>query len=193
MAINGEFKNESRWISRAEFYKLKDVDPYVALCFSFGNDVRSYAYSPNNERIKEIYHKLCFSKTTLEVRSNLRMLLKQINKDDYSLNMQNIERLERLQRLAGLKVETINKSYESVEIPTNSVVYCDIPYKGTNKYRIDFNYDKFYDWCRNSDQTIYISEYQMPSDFEVVAQWNKTCALSQTNHTKTVEKLFKIN
>ena len=38
MAINGEFNNENRWISREEFYQLKDTDPYVAICFSFGNN-----------------------------------------------------------------------------------------------------------------------------------------------------------
>ncbi len=38
MAVNGEFKNENRWISREDFFKLKDTDPYVAICFSFGNN-----------------------------------------------------------------------------------------------------------------------------------------------------------
>ena len=34
MAIHGKFKNETRWISHEEFDKLKNVDPYVAFCFS---------------------------------------------------------------------------------------------------------------------------------------------------------------
>lgn len=37
MALNGEFENEKRWISRDEFFRLRDTDPYVAICFSFGN------------------------------------------------------------------------------------------------------------------------------------------------------------
>ncbi len=44
MAVNGEFKNESRWISREDFFKLKDVEPYVAICYSFGNDCKTYCY-----------------------------------------------------------------------------------------------------------------------------------------------------
>ena len=44
MALNGEFESETRWISREDFERLKDTDPYVAICFSFGNDLKNYAY-----------------------------------------------------------------------------------------------------------------------------------------------------
>ena len=56
MAINGEFKNEKRWISHEEFMRLRDTDPYVAICFSFSNDLRSYAYSKDVEPFKEALH-----------------------------------------------------------------------------------------------------------------------------------------
>ena len=45
-------------------------------------------------------------------------------------------------------------SYEEVELPSadRTTIYCDIPYKGTKQYTTskDFNYNKFYDWCRKS-------------------------------------------
>lgn len=41
-AIAGEYKNETRWISRDDFKNLKDVDGYVKLCWSFGNNGQSY-------------------------------------------------------------------------------------------------------------------------------------------------------
>ena len=53
MAIHGKFKNETRWISHEEFDKLKNVDPYVAFCFSFGNDLKSYAYGEQIEPYKK--------------------------------------------------------------------------------------------------------------------------------------------
>lgn len=56
MAINGEFKNESRWISHGDFNRLKDTDPYVACCFSFGNDFQSYAYGKDVEPYKKALH-----------------------------------------------------------------------------------------------------------------------------------------
>ena len=48
-AVNGEYANEKRWISREDFYLLKDTDPYVRICWSFGNNGKSYMYSQDVE------------------------------------------------------------------------------------------------------------------------------------------------
>jgi len=56
MAINGEFKDENRWISREDFERLKDTDPYVAICFSFGNNLKGYAYDKECEKFKKAVH-----------------------------------------------------------------------------------------------------------------------------------------
>lgn len=78
-----------------------------------------------------------------------------------------------------------------MKIQNNSVVYCDIPYRGTSGYKnSNFDYEKFYKWALNQDNLVFVSEYSMPEEFHVVAEWEKTCALSSTNNTKTVEKLF---
>ena len=55
-AINGKFKNETRWISREDFFRLKDDDGYVAFCWSFGNDGSSYLYSKEKEPYKKALH-----------------------------------------------------------------------------------------------------------------------------------------
>ena len=60
MALNGEFENEKRWISREEFFRLRDTDPYVAICFSFGNNLSDYMYSKDIEPVKEAYHYALF-------------------------------------------------------------------------------------------------------------------------------------
>ena len=44
-AIRGEYRNETRWISREDFERLKNSDPYVRLCWSFGNNQNNYLYS----------------------------------------------------------------------------------------------------------------------------------------------------
>ena len=56
MAVNGEFKNERRWISREYFHAHKGDDPYVAICWSFGNNLRDYLYSKELEPIKKAVH-----------------------------------------------------------------------------------------------------------------------------------------
>lgn len=60
MALNGEFEKEKRWISREEFFRLRDTDPYAAICFSFGNDLSTYMYGKEIEPVKEAYHYALF-------------------------------------------------------------------------------------------------------------------------------------
>ena len=56
MAVNGEFKSERRWISREYFNAHKSDDPYVAICWSFGNNLRDYLYSKELEPLKKAVH-----------------------------------------------------------------------------------------------------------------------------------------
>ena len=56
MAVYGFFKKDRRWISREEFFRLKDTDPYVAFCFSFSNNLTDYAYSREIEPWKKALH-----------------------------------------------------------------------------------------------------------------------------------------
>lgn len=64
-AVNGRYTPESRseWISREDFFRLKDVDAYVRLCWSFGNGGESYLYSQEIEPFKKRLHALIFGQT----------------------------------------------------------------------------------------------------------------------------------
>ena len=61
-AIRGGFRNEDRWISREEFRRLYLSDPYVAICFSFGNNLHEYCYARNLEPYKRALHYAIFWK-----------------------------------------------------------------------------------------------------------------------------------
>ena len=63
-AIRGGFRNEDRWISRDDFQKLYKTDPYVAICFSFGNNLRWYCYARELEPYKRALHYAIFWKDT---------------------------------------------------------------------------------------------------------------------------------
>lgn len=54
--IDGKYALETRWVSREDFYKLKDTDPYISCCWSFGNNQRDYLYSKAIEPYKKACH-----------------------------------------------------------------------------------------------------------------------------------------
>ena len=60
-------------------------------------------------------------------------------------SLESLERLKSLQSLESLQslqnIEMYKSDYRDVKIRPDSVVYCDIPYKGTDKYFNDFNVD----------------------------------------------------
>lgn len=59
-ALNGKYNDESRWISHEDFFRLKDTDPYVAVVWSFGNNLRDYLYSREIEPLKKAIHYAMF-------------------------------------------------------------------------------------------------------------------------------------
>lgn len=86
-------------------------------------------------------------------------------------------------------------SYDDLEIPPNSIIYCDPPYLGTTGYATgSFDHDKFWQWCRDKvseGHRVYVSEYTAPDDW--VSVWEKTVNNTLTKDTgskKGVEKLF---
>ena len=107
--------------------------------------------------------------------------------------------IKKLKNLNG--VVFTNKNYNEVNIPSGSLVYCDISYKGTKPYCKSevgvFNHDEFYQWVRDNSNTydIYISEYKknVPSDFEIVweIESRKLIRNAKNEAVSTVEVLIK--
>lgn len=104
--------------------------------------------------------------------------------------------------LVSKDISFYNLSYDEAPFEDNCVIYCDIPYKNTTKYKSNFNHDKFYEWCRKvkkendelgNNVIIYVSEYGMPEDFECVWQKEIKMTLDKNSNSKSaVEKLFKL-
>ena len=94
-------------------------------------------------------------------------------------------------------VQFVCDSYENLDFE-NCLIYCDPQYQGTTGYKTgSFDHDKFYDWCREQAKknVVFVSEYEMPDDFECVWQGEvKTNFASQRSKAthKAVEKLFRV-
>lgn len=68
-AINGEFRDEKRWISRDDFFALKDSDPYVRYIWSFGNKGTNYLYSKEIEPYKKAFWEFAVFKNPEPLRA----------------------------------------------------------------------------------------------------------------------------
>lgn len=212
-AVNGKYKDETRWISREDFYKLKAADPYIKLCWSFGNNSKDYLYSREIEPwkkalhyarvyndnslflnfgidtdgsgkdIKEHYYEYIAKYSAwqdgLKKGSAIKIASLGLESLQRLQSLQSLERLqslESLQRLDGLlRFEMFSLDYTAVPIRGNSVIYCDIPYRNTSKYSMDFSHESFFEWARQMalrGYRLYISEYSAPPDF--IPVWQKS-------------------
>jgi len=91
----------------------------------------------------------------------------------------------------------LSGSYEKIEIPPKSIIYCDPPYAGTTKYKDNFNHYNFWKWCRDmafKQHKVFISEYTAPPDFTCL--WSQEVKSSLSANGKSggnkisTEKLF---
>ena len=111
--------------------------------------------------------------------------------------IRNIEKQRK--NLQGIRF--FSKSFLEIDIEKlkGYVIYCDPPYRGTEKYyaknKSGFPYKEFDDWCvkMSEHNTVLISEYNMPEDnFECV--WSKEHKVGNSPSHKThgvrIEKLY---
>lgn len=100
--------------------------------------------------------------------------------------------LKQAENLKG--VEFIHSSYQDLEIPANSLIYCDPPYEGTTKYKDGFSHTEFWEWCRTKTKEghqVFISEYNAPSDFKSIYSKEVNSSLTKdTGSKKANEQLF---
>ena len=296
-ALQGKYANDTRWISREDFFRLRDTDPYVAMVWSFGNNMRDYLYSKEIEPLKKaIHYALFFSDYSLakvlghdlsfvdaitDVQKRyaaVRKYFKQFGHfqqqsfegggriSNFSKNpsterpdlqacsgggrfqrMQSAEAMERLNtHLQDWKHWSVSKhapsskknpkatlgsraprakqlpytdcnikndstacpelhgggnlpitpsvlSYEQMVIPKDSVIYCDIPYEGTNRYNKaeGFDYERFYQWAESQTEPVFISSYRMPTDlFDCIEEFTHRSTLCATANNAVTERIF---
>ena len=73
----------------------------------------------------------------------------------------------------------------------DSVIYCDIPYIGTNKYKAGFDHDAFYDWAERQEHPVFISSYEMPRErFKCIWECATNSNLNADGPKRVVERLF---
>jgi site-specific DNA-adenine methylase len=211
------------WVTREMFFARKDRCAYTRIVWSFGNNQRTYLYSQKIESYKRSLHMaVVFNEfddmakgllgmtswpTSLSIKERRLMVGNVVYKKHSShsligkppMQLQHLERLERLQKLEQIKqadrLTMTAMSYDEVPIKPNSIIYCDPPYKRTERYhgalgKIEFNHDRFWDWVRHCPYPVYVSEYNAPDFMIELASFNHKKSVSSFGNTDSTEKLF---
>ena len=204
------------FVTHEDFDKFKKSSPYIACCFSFGGDWRSYCYSKSVEPLKRALHNAIanycvddFLKLTgvdltpildipnmRERRLMAYKIIREHGLRDRKYELEHLERHERLFSMRCLRTYSSfnlpqHKDYMDVKIQPNSVVYCDIPYQNTSKYvNGSFDYESFFDWCSKQTVPVYVSSYELPDMFECVAEFEHRSIKCAIKNNKVTERLF---
>jgi DNA adenine methylase len=99
--------------------------------------------------------------------------------------------LKQIRKIDG--VVFFDVSYNQLDIPNGSIIYCDPPYASTKDYSKDkFNHDAFWDWVRlkSKDNEVFVSEYNAPADFVCIWSKDVNVAIRPNKTVQSVEKLF---
>ena len=209
-AIYGKYANEARWISREDFFKLKDTDPYIKYCWSFGNNGRDYLYSKEIEPYKRAWHYAIYFndfapaealgidlkaiEPIKDIQERYSVTRRLIQLDDArNIEVERQQQLEALNRLQSL--QSLQSDFADVHILPDSVIFCDIPYVDTNAYGVrnknDFDYERFYAWAESQKEFVFICEYYMPADrFTCVDYVEKPVMLNSGASLKATERIF---
>ena len=119
-----------------------------------------------------------------------------VGKRDY-INEQIRNTEKQIPLIKGAVFESGDYRETSMFYPDNSIIYCDIPYKGTKQYATSksFDYDSFYNWCRNMKHhghRVFISEYDAPNDFTCIWEKEVTNSMNSTITYRPTERLYTI-
>ena len=184
-----DFFNSLQRIDNGDFTIQDCVNKY---CSSFGNDGKTYLYGKDIEECKTTAVMMLSSRKIEDRRRFYRKFMgfllcdssdEKLHRLEKLQHLEALQRLERLERLENLDIFNIN--YSEFDI-----VYFDIPYKGTNKYDFEFDYDRFYDFFASLGKPAFLSEYDAP--FDVVATFDKAqkMAVVNTGKKESLEKLY---
>lgn len=98
--------------------------------------------------------------------------------------------VEALRGMSSLTLTAL--PYDELEIPDNSVVYCDPPYEDTAGYKTGrFDHERFWRWAEEMSErcTVFVSEYSTRSDL-FIPIWQKDIQKALARSSKRVTEVL---
>ena len=125
-----------------------------------------------------------------------------LEKTKYSKNVESLAQQENFLRSKSITASNISitsVSYDEIDLPdpNETVIICDPPYRNTQGYQVEFDNDKFEQWCIDKAKAgyeIFVCEYNIENPaFEEV--WSKEVINGgggNKNQKRSVEKLYHV-
>ena len=193
--------NERRKAARRAI--LKALKPY-----SFKESINSNTHIP-----KEIYDAILGGNKdwrnlqSMEATKHGKGLVSIISSENlertkYSKNVESLIQQENLLRSKSITASNISitsVSYDEIDLPdpSETVIICDPPYRNTQGYQVEFDNDKFEQWCINKSKEgyeIFVCEYNIKNPaFEEV--WYKEVINTgggNKNQKRSIERLYHV-
>ena len=194
--------NERRKAARRAI--LKALKPY-----SFKETINSNTHIP-----KEIYdailggnkdwRNLQSMETTKQDDKCVKNMLQleNLERTKYSKNVESLAQQENFLRSKSITASNISitsVSYDEIDLPdpNETVIICDPPYRNTQGYQVEFDNDKFEQWCIDKAREgyeVFVCEYNIENPaFEEV--WSKeviNIGGGNKNQKRSIEKLYHV-
>ena len=155
-----------------------------------GKGLVSIISSENLERTKQ-------NKCIKSLAQQENLLRSKNSKNVESLAQQ--ENLLRSKNITASNISITSVSYDEIDLPdpSETVIVCDPPYRDTQGYQVEFDNDKFEQWCIDKSREgyeVFACEYNINNPaFEEV--WSKeviNCGGGNKNQKRSVEKLYHV-
>ena len=157
------------------------------------------------ETSKNVENMLCF--TNIEYAKQSKGLVNIISSENlertkYSKNVESLiqeENLLRSKAITASNISITSVSYDEIDLPdpNETVIICDPPYRNTQGYQMEFDNDKFEQWCIDKSREgyeVFVCEYNIENQaFEEV--WSKeviNCGGGNKNQKRSIEKLYHV-
>jgi len=162
--LNGKYDSKTfkqEWISRETFHERKDLDAYISLIWSFGNNQKTYLYGKDKEIIQQSIHNAivfenfnqiakeflkidCWPKSVKTPLQRTYYLSQRVNYDNkkigkkFELSFYRPEHIMRLEKLKNLQI--LNKFIEKDRLTITNLSYDDVDIKKNSVVYCDIPY-----------------------------------------------------
>ena len=105
----------------------------------------------------------------------------------------------RSKSITSSNISITSVSYDAIDLPdpSETVIICDPPYRNTQGYQVEFDNDKFEQWCIDKAREgyqIFVCEYNIENPaFEEV--WSKEVINTgggNKNQKRSIERLYHV-